>query len=155
MQRALAPYEAQTLVVQRMAPAGVACLIRTVEDPLFGPVISFGVAGDASDLLGDLAHRIPPLTAADVAELVTSVRAAPQLFGHREAPPVAVAALHDVIARVAALVQDLPEVAELELNPVVVSQDSVAVLGAVVRLAADPHRSDAGIRELLRWATSP
>jgi acyl-CoA synthetase (NDP forming)/RimJ/RimL family protein N-acetyltransferase len=150
MQRALASYDAGALVVQSMAPTGVACLVRTVEDPLFGPVISFGVAGDASDLLGDLAHRIPPLTDLDVVDLVTSVRAAPKLFGHRGAPPVRVDALYDVIARVAALADDLPEIAELELNPVVVSEESAAVLGASVRLAADPHRSDAGIRELSR-----
>jgi hypothetical protein len=131
-----------------MAPAGVACVVRTVEDPLFGPVVSFGVGGDASELLGDIAYRIPPLTDVDVADLVSSVQAAPKLFGHRGARPVNVAALYDVIARVSCLAEQLPEVAELELNPVVVSDQSVAVLNATIRLAPDSGRTDGGRRAL-------
>ena len=77
----LAPIGGGDLAVQRMAPAGVACVVRCGEDPLFGPVVSFGLGGDASDLLGDVSHRIPPLTDVDVADLVRSVRAAPKLFG--------------------------------------------------------------------------
>jgi len=136
------------LVVQRMAPAGVACVVRTVEDPLFGPVVTFGLAGDADDLLGDLAHRIPPLTDVDVEDLVRSVRASPRLFGHRGAEPVDVAALSDVIARISRLGDDLPELASLELNPIVVHPAGAAVLGAAVRLAPAPGRTDSGRREL-------
>jgi acyl-CoA synthetase (NDP forming) len=138
----------QGLVVQSMAPAGVACVVRSIEDALIGPVVSFGVGGDASDLLGDLSHRIPPLTDVDVAEMVSSVRAAPKLFGHRGVPPVHVASLHDLIARVGCLALNHPEVAALELNPVVVAEQSLAVLGATVRLAPDPRRTDAGIQQL-------
>lgn len=148
MRRTLRPLGGDDLVVQRMAPAGVACVVRTVEDPLFGPVVSFGVGGDASELLGDVAYRIPPLTDVDVADLVSSVRAAPKLFGHCGARPVDVAALHEVIARVACLAENHPEIAKLELNPVVVSERSAAVLDATVRLARDFGRTDAGIREL-------
>jgi acyl-CoA synthetase (NDP forming)/RimJ/RimL family protein N-acetyltransferase len=149
MRRTLRPLGGDELVVQRMAPAGVACVIRTTEDPLFGPVVSFGVGGDASDLLGDTAFRIPPLTDVDVAELVSSVRAAPKLFGHRGARPVDVEALYDVISRVGCLAENHPEIAELEINPVVVSEHSVAVLDVTVRLAPGTGRTDAGIRELI------
>jgi acyl-CoA synthetase (NDP forming)/RimJ/RimL family protein N-acetyltransferase len=148
MRRTLRPLGGDDLVVQRMAPGGVACVVRSAEDPLFGPVISFGTGGDASDLLGDVTYRIPPLTDVDVAELVSSVRTAPKLFGHRGARPVDVASLHDVIARIACLAENHPEIAELELNPIVVSEQSAAVLNAEVRLAPDPGRTDAGIREL-------
>lgn len=148
MRRTLRPLGGDDLVVQRMAPAGVACVVRTVEDALFGPVVCFGVGGDAIDLLDDVALRIPPLTDVDVAELVSSVRAAPKLFGHRGARPVDVAALYDVIARAACLAEDLPEVAELELNPVVVAEEGASVLSAVIRLAPDPRRTDSGVREL-------
>jgi acyl-CoA synthetase (NDP forming)/RimJ/RimL family protein N-acetyltransferase len=148
MQARLTPLGGGRLVVQRMAPPGVATVVRTVEDPLFGPVVSFGLGGDASELLGDVAHRIPPLTTVDVADLVRSVRAAPRLFGHRGAAPVDVAALEDVIARAASLADVLPEVDELELNPVVVSQSGAHVLGATVRLAPPPGRTDAARREL-------
>jgi len=148
MRRLLQPLGGDELVVQAMAPTGVACVVRTVEDPLFGPVVSFGVGGDAIDLLGDVAHRIPPLTDVDIVDLVGSVRAAPKLFGHRGARPADAAALYDVIARVSTLAEDLPEVAELELNPVVVSETGVSVLDATIRLAPDPGRTDGGLREL-------
>jgi acyl-CoA synthetase (NDP forming)/GNAT superfamily N-acetyltransferase len=148
MQARLTPLGGGRLAVQRMAPLGVATVVRTVEDPLFGPVVSFGLGGDASELLGDVAHRIPPLTTVDVADLVRSVRAAPRLFGHRGAAPVDVEALEDVIARVSSLADVLPEVAELELNPVVVSTAGAHVLGATVRLAPPPGRTDVARREL-------
>ena len=111
------------LEVQAMAPRGSACVVRTVEDPLFGPIVSFGLAGDASDLLGDVAYGVPPLTDVDVAELVRVRRAAaPRLFGYRGLPALDVAALEDVVARVAVLCDDLPELRSLELNPVVVAE---------------------------------
>jgi acyl-CoA synthetase (NDP forming) len=148
MTRRLAPLGGSDLVVQAMAPTGVACVVRSVEDPLFGPVVSFGVGGDATELLGDYAHRIPPLTTGDVNDVIRSVRAAPKLFGHRGARPADVPALEDVVARVSCLADDLPEVAELELNPVVVAEQGAHVLGAVIRVSNGETRPDAGRREL-------
>ncbi|GLY33290.1 GNAT family N-acetyltransferase [Kineosporia sp. NBRC 101731] len=136
------------LVVQSMSEPGVACVLRTVEDPLFGPVVSFGLGGDASGLLGDIAHRIPPLTTVDVSDLVRSVRAAPKLFGHQGAEPVDVPALENVLGRLACLADELPEVAELELNPVVVAGNGLAVLDAVIRVSRPAERSDTIRREL-------
>jgi acyl-CoA synthetase (NDP forming)/RimJ/RimL family protein N-acetyltransferase len=148
MRRLMQSMGGDDLVVQRMAPAGVACIVRTAEDPLFGPVVSFGVGGDATELLGDVALRIPPLTDVDIVDLVSSVRAAPKLFGHRGAAPVDVDALYDVIARASCLAQDLPEIADVELNPVVVAQEGASVLDATIRVAPDPGRTDHGLREL-------
>jgi acyl-CoA synthetase (NDP forming)/GNAT superfamily N-acetyltransferase len=136
------------LVVQAMAPVGVACVVRSTEDPLFGPVVEFGVGGPPSELLGDIARRIPPLREGDVADLVRSLRAAPLLFGHRGTQPVDTDALEDVLARVSVLADDLPEVAQLELNPVVVSPSGAAVLGARVRLARPVVRADSDRRRL-------
>lgn len=130
------------LEVQAMAPHGSACVVRSVEDPLFGPIISFGLAGDASDLLGDIAYGVPPLTDVDVAELVRTARAAPRLFGYRGLPALDVAALEDLIARVAVLADDLPELRSLELNPVVVSEHGAVVLGARVAVSR-ADRADA------------
>ncbi|WP_421741247.1 GNAT family N-acetyltransferase [Cellulomonas sp.] len=130
------------LEVQAMAPHGSACVVRSVEDPLFGPIISFGLAGDASDLLGDIAYGVPPLTDVDVAELVRTARAAPRLFGYRGLPALDVAALEDLIARVSVLADDLPELRSLELNPVVVSEHGAVVLGARVAVSR-ADRADA------------
>ena len=148
MREGLAALGGNELIVQRMAPAGVACVLRSVEDTLFGPVVSFGLAGDAVELLGDVSHRNPPLTDVDVSDLVRTIRAAPKLFGHRGARAVDVPALEDVVARISCLANDRPEIAELELNPVVVSERGAAVVGATIRLAPPPGRTDAGRREL-------
>ncbi|AEE46284.1 GNAT family N-acetyltransferase [Cellulomonas fimi] len=134
--------DGEPLEVQAMAPHGSACVIRSSEDPLFGPIISFGLAGDASDLLGDVSYGVPPLTDVDVADLVRSARAAPRLFGYRGLPALDVAALEDVIARLAVLADDLPELRALELNPVVVSERGAVVLGARATLAT-ANRADA------------
>lgn len=135
------------LVVQAMAPPGVATVIASKEDAAFGPVVSFGLGGVATDLLGDQAWRAVPLTDSDASELVREPRAAPLLFGYRGAAPVDVAGVEDVLLRVARLADDLPEVAELELNPVVVSEKGLAVLGADVRVAP-PARTDIGPRRM-------
>ncbi|MGN8245382.1 GNAT family N-acetyltransferase [Cellulomonas soli] len=137
------------LEVQAMAPHGSSCVIRSVEDPLFGPVISFGLAGDASDLLGDVTYGVPPLTDVDVAELVRAARAAPRLFGYRGLPALDVDALEDVIARVSVLADALPELRSLELNPVVVSEQGAVVLGARASLA-HADRTDTPLRRLRR-----
>ncbi|MEO7745987.1 MAG: GNAT family N-acetyltransferase [Actinomycetota bacterium] len=134
--------------VQAMAPAGLACVVRSTEDPLFGPVVEFGVGGPPTELLGDVARRFPPLREGDVADLVRSVRAAPLLFGHRGAAPVDVDALEDLIARLSVLADELPQVAYLELNPVVVSTRGLAVLDAGIRLAEPPGRTDTDQRRL-------
>jgi acyl-CoA synthetase (NDP forming)/GNAT superfamily N-acetyltransferase len=145
--RDLAELGGEAYEVQRMAPRGVACVVRTHEDDLYGPVVSFGLAGDAVDLLGDVAYRIPPLTDVDVREMVRSVRAAPRLLGHAGAPVVDVPALEDLLARVAALADDLPALARLTLEPVVVAERGARVLGARADVAR-PSRPSAARRVL-------
>ncbi|MCK0115644.1 GNAT family N-acetyltransferase [Isoptericola sp. S6320L] len=140
--------EAPELEVQSMAPPGVACVVRSAEDPLFGPMVSFGLAGDAVDLLDDVAHGIPPLTDVDVSALVSTVRAAPRLYGYGGAPPADVDALEDVLARVSVMADDLPELAALELYPVVVAEQGASVLHATVRLRPAGRRADALRRAL-------
>ena len=144
----VAESEEPSLIVQTMAPAGIGVLVRTLEDPLFGPLVSFGLAGDTSVLLGDLSHRIPPLTDVDVADLVRSLRAAPRLFGYLGTPAVDVGAIEDLLARMSVLADDLQEVIASELSPVQVSTGGLAVLGASVRLAVPAGRTDAGRRVL-------
>jgi acyl-CoA synthetase (NDP forming)/GNAT superfamily N-acetyltransferase len=144
----LAPLAANAFVVQKMATPGVSCVVRSDEDPLFGPVVSFSVAGPPTELLGDIGHRIPPLTDVDVSDLISSVKAAPMLHGHRGAAPVHRAALADLIARVSVLADNLPEVATLVLNPVNAHPGGVDVLGADVTVAPPPRRKDPGRRSL-------
>ncbi|WGW10730.1 bifunctional GNAT family N-acetyltransferase/acetate--CoA ligase family protein [Saxibacter everestensis] len=151
MQRTLTPLveaDQVALEVQPMAPNGVACVVRSGEDPLFGPVVSFSLAGDATELLGDVAHRISPLTDSDISDLIRSVRASPRLFGYRGLPPAHTGALEDLLARVSVLADQLPEVAELLLNPVVAALDGVYPLSAEIVLQANPDRNDSPRRKL-------
>jgi acyl-CoA synthetase (NDP forming)/RimJ/RimL family protein N-acetyltransferase len=136
-------------VVQAMAPPGVATVISSIEDPLFGPVVSFGLGGVATELLDDRSYAIPPLTDTDLQDLVRGVRAAPLLFGHRGSEPVDTGRLEDLLARIARLADDLPDVAELSLNPVLVHADGLAVLSGSARLARSAGRTDRGPRALL------
>jgi acyl-CoA synthetase (NDP forming) len=147
MQSRLGP-EAGSFVVQAMAPTGVATRLATVEDPLFGPVVSFGLGGVATDLLGDRTYGAPPLTDTEVAAMVRGVRAAPLLLGHSGSTPADVAALEDLLVRLARLADDVPEVVELELNPVVAAPAGAAVLAATGRLARAPARAERGVRAL-------
>ncbi|MFJ9710231.1 GNAT family N-acetyltransferase [Streptomyces sp. NPDC101234] len=135
-------------VVQRMAPRGVDTVVRAVIDPAAGAVLSFGLAGAASQLLGDMAHRLVPVTDRDAASLVRSIRTAPLLFGWRGSKPVDTPALEELLLRVSRLVDDHPEVVAVTLEPVVVARQGVSVLGATVRLAPPPARDDLGPRTL-------
>ncbi|MFI1176228.1 GNAT family N-acetyltransferase [Streptomyces melanogenes] len=135
-------------VVQAMAPRGVDTVVRAAIDPAVGAVLSFGLAGAASELLGDTGHRLVPATDRDAAELVRSIRTAPLLFGWRGSAPVDTAALEELLLRVSRLVDDHPEVVAVSLEPVVVAQHGLSVLGASLRLAPPPPRSDLGPRRL-------
>ncbi|MFF4535833.1 GNAT family N-acetyltransferase [Streptomyces aureus] len=135
-------------VVQGMAPRGVDTVVRAVIDPAAGAVLSFGLSGAASELLGDTAHRLVPVTDRDAASLVRSIRTAPLLFGWRGSAPVDTAALEELMLRVSRLVDDHPEVVAVSLEPVVVAPVGVSVLGATVRLARAPLRDDLGPRTL-------
>ncbi|HET7399347.1 MAG TPA: GNAT family N-acetyltransferase [Intrasporangium sp.] len=135
-------------LVQRMAVPGVSCVVRASEDPLFGPVVSFSVAGPPTELLGDIAHRIPPLTDVDVADLISGVKAAPLLNGHRGAAPVHRAALADLVARLSVLADDHPELASVDLNPVNAWTGGVDVLGAEVVIRPALLRKDSGRRRM-------
>ncbi|MER2133861.1 MAG: GNAT family N-acetyltransferase [Arthrobacter sp.] len=148
MRTALEPYGRFELEVQSMAPSGQGCVLRAIEDPLLGPVLSFGIAGDAVNLLDDWAHGIPPLTSVDIADLVRAPRTSRRLFGYQGLPKVDVAALEDLIARVALLKDEHPEIALLEINPVLVSVQGVTVLSADVRLGNPQQRTDSARRAL-------
>ncbi|MFC8595988.1 bifunctional acetate--CoA ligase family protein/GNAT family N-acetyltransferase [Streptomyces atroolivaceus] len=135
-------------VVQAMAPRGVDTVVRASIDAAAGAVLSFGLAGAPSELLGDTAHRLVPATDRDAAELIRSIKAAPVLFGWRGSAPADTAALEELLLRVSRLVDDHPEVVSVALEPVVVATQGLTVLGASVRLAPPPARSDLGPRRL-------
>ena len=104
------------VAVQSMAPPGVPVAVQGLEDPLFGPVVTFGVAGSLTELVGDVAYRIPPLSAYDAAAMIRSVKAAPVLFGYRGSEPVDADAVEDIVRRIALLKSDLPQISSISLD---------------------------------------
>ncbi|AFR28591.1 hypothetical protein ARUE_c16790 [Arthrobacter sp. Rue61a] len=148
MRRALEPYGSPSLEVQAMAPVGQACTFRAMEDPLLGPVLSFGLAGDAVNLLDDWAHRVPPLSAADLHDVIRSPRASRKLFGYQGLPAVDVAALEDIAARLAKLKDDHPGIALVEFNPVLAHPTGATILGAEVWIGNAAQRTDSARRAM-------
>ncbi|MFB7778760.1 bifunctional acetate--CoA ligase family protein/GNAT family N-acetyltransferase [Streptomyces bauhiniae] len=142
------PPEQLRPVVQAMAPRGVDTVVRAVIDPAAGAVLSFGLAGAASQLLDDMAHRLVPVTDRDATSLIRSIRTAPLLFGWRGSTPVDTPALEELLLRVSRLVDDHPEVVAITLEPVVVAPHGTTVLDATIRLAPPPARNDLGPRTL-------
>jgi len=140
---------AQSLVVQKMAEPGVAVVVGSREDPLFGPVVTFGLAGVIPELLGDRGYRIPPLTDADARELIRAPGASPMLTGHRGSEPVNLAALEELLLRVGQLADEHPEIGELVLDPVIATRHGLAILDASVTLTNPDVRTDPGARRLL------
>jgi acyl-CoA synthetase (NDP forming) len=136
------------VLVQPMVPAGVACVVEMVEDPAFGPVVGFGLAGVATELLGDRAWRGAPLSDRAAAALVDEPKAAPLLRGYRGAAPVDRDALVDLLLRVGRLVDEQPRVHGLSLNPVLARPDGLSVLHATIHIGSAGSRPDTGPRRL-------
>ena len=130
-----------------MITGGTEVIIGVVQEPVFGPLVVFGLGGVATEVLGDHAARLAPLTTADADDLIHSIRAAPLLLGHRGQPPADVAALRDALLRVSRLADDLPQVAELDLNPVIARPDGVTAVDARVRVTSHGH-ADPFLRQL-------
>jgi acetyl coenzyme A synthetase (ADP forming)-like protein len=105
-------------LVQPMIPGGVELLVGVTTDPQFGPLVAFGLGGIHVEVLRDVCFRVVPLTARDAREMIRSIRGLPLLLGHRGHPPADVLAVEELLLRVAYLVEKVPEVVELDLNPV-------------------------------------
>jgi acetyl coenzyme A synthetase (ADP forming)-like protein len=135
-------------IVQQMARPGVETIVGVVQDPLFGPLVMFGLGGVATELLGDRAFRILPLTDLDAADLVRSLRASPLLFGYRGSPRVDVASLEQVLQRVARLAARVAEIAELDINPLIVSDAGAVAVDCRVRVARLSPGPPADLRRL-------
>jgi acyl-CoA synthetase (NDP forming) len=123
-------------VVQPMIGAGVETIVGSTHDPAFGPLVLFGMGGVTAELLGDHALRIVPLTDEDAREQVRSLRSSPLFFGYRGAPAVNVEALENLLLRVGVLADEIPEVAEMDLNPVIV--DDRDAIGVDVKIRVEP-----------------
>ena len=127
------------LLVQAMVPEGAELLAGIVQDPVFGPLVAFGPGGVFAELIGEASFRIAPLTDHDAEELVTGGKAGRLVRGFRGAPAADAASLADLVLRLARLGEELPAVAELDLNPVLALPDRCVAVDARVRVRHPEH----------------
>jgi acyl-CoA synthetase (NDP forming)/GNAT superfamily N-acetyltransferase len=134
------------VIIQPMITGGVEVKITVLEEQLFGPVVLFGLTGTA-DILADRAARLAPLTDADADDLIRSVHAAPLLLGRPGVPGPDLASLKDMLLRVSQMAEDLPQITELDLSPIIARPGGAVAADARVRLQpAQP--ADAYLRQL-------
>jgi hypothetical protein len=118
-----------------MVAGGAELLAGVVQDPVFGPLVAFGPGGIFAELIGDAGFRIAPLPDVDAEELVTVGKAGKLVGGFRGRPAADPGALTDLLHRLSRLGEDLPQVAELDLNPVIGLPDRCVAVDARVRVA--------------------
>jgi len=124
--------------VQHIAAEGIEVIVSVVDDPTFGPLIGFGLGGTAVEVLKDTVFRITPLTDADAREMVRSIRGLPLLQGYRGQPLADLEAIEDLLLRISWLVEELPEIAEMDLNPVKVFEPGRGLAPIDVRVYVRP-----------------
>ena len=129
-------------LIQPMVRGGAELLAGVVQDPVFGPLVAFGPGGLLAEIIGDAQVRIAPLTDADAEDLVLGGKAGRLVRGFRTQPSDA-SALLDLVHRLSRLAEELPEVAELDLNPVMGLPEGCVVVDARVRVTTPraPARS--------------
>ena len=137
-----AAYEAITtairdaaVLIQPMARPGIELLVGVSRTEPYPPVLLVGLGGTATALLGDTATRLAPVTDSDAYDMIRELRSAPLLLGYRGAAPADVAAVEDLLRRISTLADEVPEITELDLNPVIVSADGLMTVDAKVRVA--------------------
>ncbi|MCS7256135.1 MAG: GNAT family N-acetyltransferase [Thermomicrobium sp.] len=127
-------FTALRFLVQRQVVGGVELLVGVTHDRHFGPVVVCGLGGVLVELLRDISVRLTPLAVEDAREMLRELKGFPLLTGYRGSPPVDIAAVEELLLRVSALAEELPDVAELDLNPVIARADGVVVVDARIRI---------------------
>jgi acetyl coenzyme A synthetase (ADP forming)-like protein len=127
------------VLVQPFLGGRVELLAGVVQDPMFGPLVAFGPGGALAELIGDAGFRLAPLTDHDAEELVAGGKAGRLVAGFRGAPAADAGALVELVIRLGRLAEDLPEVAELDLNPVLAGPSGCVAVDARIRVRARPH----------------
>jgi len=126
------------VLVQQMVQNGVELMIGVAPDPLFGPLIAFGLGGIHVEILADVRFRVTPLSDQDAREMVREIRGYRLLEGYRGHPPADIAAIEEVLLRVSRLVEDIPEIQELDLNPIFGLPPSRGCVVADARIRVKP-----------------
>lgn len=139
-------YSPSGFVVQRMVSTGVEMLAGVVNDPQFGPVIACGAGGIQVELLRDVSVRLTPLSIEDASEMIQELKTYPLLSGFRGSAACDIKSLEEVLFRISAMVEDIPQIAELDCNPLIVNESGAAIVDARVRVNAVAPPPLVGVR---------
>jgi acyl-CoA synthetase (NDP forming) len=139
-------YPSPSFLVQQMVPRGVEMIVGIVHDPQFGPVVACGAGGVMVEVLKDVSVRLTPLTRTEATEMVKGLKSYPLLAGYRGSAACDVAALEDVLLRVATMSEDLPQIQELDCNPVVALPNGAVIVDARVKVGPTDPPSPLGAR---------
>ena len=120
--------------VQKMVRAATEVIIGTSKDPQFGPVIMFGLGGIFVELLKDVSFRIIPVERRDAQEMIQEIKGYPLLQGFRGAEPASISAIVEIILKISRLVQENPQIKELELNPIFAYRNKAVAVDARIIL---------------------
>ena len=112
-------HEMDAVWIQPMIFGGVELMVGVTQDPLFGPLIGFGLGGIHVEILKDIVFRVTPITDRDAADMVRSIKGYRLLEGYRGHPAADTAAIEELLLRIARLVEEVPQIIELDLNPVI------------------------------------
>lgn len=126
------------VIVQPMVSEGVELMVGVTQDPLFGPLIAFGLGGVHVEILRDVCFRVAPLTDRDASEMVRSIRGFPLLEGYRGHPPADLEVIEEILLRVSRLVEEIPEITELDLNPLFAMPPGQGCLIVDARIKVEP-----------------
>jgi acyl-CoA synthetase (NDP forming)/GNAT superfamily N-acetyltransferase len=138
----------QEVLLQPMVGKGTELIVGAVHDAQCGPLVMLGAGGVLTDILGDRSFGLAPLTEHEAGQVLARLRSAKLLDGFRGAPVVSRDAVVDVLVRVSALVDDLPEIAELDLNPLICRSDGLQAVDARIRVSVPPRHPDPLVRQL-------
>jgi acetate---CoA ligase (ADP-forming) len=128
--------EIECVLIAPMASSGVEVIIGVIQDPVFGPVMMFGLGGVFVEILKDVVFRAIPLSKADVEEMLDEINSAKVLQGERGNPPIDRAGLIDLMMKLSTLVQAHPGISEIDLNPIIVRENGYSVVDARIILSA-------------------
>jgi acetyltransferase len=131
--------EIRGVLVQQMVTGGVEVILGVKRDPVFGPLVMFGLGGVLVEALGDVSFRLAPLARPDIEAMIDEVRASRLLAGWRGAPPADRPALVDALQRIAQLAVDHPQILEMDVNPLIVLPAGQGALAVDVRLTLGGH----------------
>ncbi len=145
------------VLLQPMLGAGLELIAGIVQDAQFGPVVMLGAGGVTADVLADRSFALAPTSTAAAHRMMDALRCAPLLKGYRGRPGVSHDGLAKVVVALSWLAEDLPEVAELDLNPLVCDGDRISVVDARIRVSVAAARSDPlarGLRDATGWIST-